>query len=258
MSIKGKLFALLLCLTLLCGSLASCDILDRLQGGSKRDADKYKAEVRVVFATNDEKMSDAVNAMSSSATIKADGENMSVLTTAQSGDTTLTETYTVLDGMLYHFLSVQSGAYYADKREKAELSDTDTYMLLSEIGIGADIDITDFETSRESEGADGKKTYNCSDITDQAREGLHASLSDDFAPLAATVNIKDVTFILETEGELEMKTTLSCDLEIIMNGESYEITMRTYTTYDYDVRPEISAPSDADAYKEVYYKDILG
>lgn len=257
MSIKGKLFALLLCLTLLCGSLASCDILDRLQGGNKRDSDKYEAEIRVVFATNDEKMSAAVNAMNSSATIKADGENMSVVTTAESDDTTLTETYTVLDGKLYHLLTVQSGAYYADKREKADFNDTDTYMLLSEIGIGADIDITDFETSRESDGADDKKTYTCSDIIDQAREGLHASLSADFAPLGATVNIKDVTFILESEGDLEMKTTLSCDLEIIMNGESYEITMRTYTTYNYDVNPEIFAPSDVDAYKEVSYKDIL-
>lgn len=258
MGITRRLFALLLCLTLILCSLSSCDVIDRLQGGTKRDADKYEAEVRVVFATNDEKMSAAVNAMSSSATIKADGENMYVLTTAESGDTTLTETYTVLDGKLYHLLSVQSGAYYADKREKADFSDTDTYMLLSEIGTGADIDITDFETSRESEGADDKKTYTCSDITDQAIEGLHASLSDDFAPLGATVNIKDVTFILETEGDLEMKTTLSCDLEISMNGESYEITMRTYTTYDYDVNPEISAPSDADTYKEASYKDILG
>lgn len=258
MGIKGKFFALLLCLTLICGSLASCDVLDRLQSGTKRDADKYEAEVRVVFATNDEKLSDAVNAMNSSATIKADGENMSVVTTAKSNDTTVTETYTVLDGRLYHFLSVQSGTYYADKREQADFSDTDTYMLLSEIGTGADIDITDFETSRESDGANEKKTYTCSDITDQAREGLHASISDKFAPLGATVNIKDVTFILEVEGDLEMKTTLSCDLEIIMSGNSYEITMRTYTTYDYDANPEISAPSNSDTYKEVSYKDILG
>lgn len=256
MSTLKKLLAILVCLVVVCGCLGSCDVIEGL-GGSKREADRYEASVRIVFATNDDKMKAAVDAMSSSAVIKADGDSIFVETTAESDDTVVSESFTAVDGYLYHYLSLQSGIYSAERREVAAFTDTDSYFLLSEIGAGADIDITDFKSCDASE-LNGKTTYDCQDITSEAREGLYATLSEDFSALGATVDIKDVYFILETEGDLEMKSTLSCNFIITMNGESYEITMRTYTEYDYDKEIEITVPSDADAYKEVSYKEIIG
>ncbi len=250
MSIFKRLFALLLCITVICGCLASC-------GGNKPRADKYEASVRVAFATDDNKMKLAVGTMNSSSVIKADGDNISVVSSAEGGESSATHSYTLVGGTLYHLLSVQVGDNSVTRREKAEFSETYSYILLSDIGAGADIDRGDFGTVTESE-YEGKDIYTCSDIIDDAKAGLLKSLSKKFAVIGASVEITNVSYILHSKDGLAVKETLSCDLEIALDGEIYKVTMRAYTDYDYEAEINITAPSDAGTYKEVSYEEIVG
>lgn len=250
-----KLGCLVICLTLLMGSLASCDLLEQYLNQSV-DPDKYVAKVRIVFATNDEKMMDAVASMSSTATINADGDNISVQTSAEIGNSSVRNTYTVVDEMLYHKLLIISDAFSAESLKCAAFGDQDKEYVLSKIGVKADVGLEDFDSS-EMYSDSGIDTYECSDITDEAREGLEDIIADDFDSLGASVNIKDVYYIVEMKGNLEVGNTLSCSFEISLNGKVYEVTMHIYTDYDYTANPKISVPENFDDYTEVSLDEII-
>ena len=78
MSMIKKLTALLL-LVMICGCLASCVGPDDGQGniqGEPLPSDKYTAAIRVVYATDDGKMKDAVSAIGTpTVTLFVDGED---------------------------------------------------------------------------------------------------------------------------------------------------------------------------------------
>ena len=91
MSTFKRLVCLLICIILTFGCLSSCNETDDPTGDGGTGGDggeiqldprKYEAGVRVVFATNDDKMKDAVDNMSSSSVILADGDNLCVSTSA--------------------------------------------------------------------------------------------------------------------------------------------------------------------------------
>jgi len=265
MSTFKRLVCLLICIILTFGCLASCNETDDPTGDGGTGGDggeiqldprKYEAGVRVVFATNDDKMKDAVDNMSSSSVILADGDNLCVSTSAKTDSTSLDEKYTLIDGTLYHFISIASGEYTIQLKEKAEFTEVDRIVVLADAGTGAHIGISDFATC-DTKGADGKYTYTCSDIKDDAKKSLEGILSDSFSSLDATVSISSVSFILEADGDFELNSVLSCNLQISMDGQIYEVTMRTYTDYDYEAEVNIEAPADADAYKDVPYEEII-
>ena len=108
-----KALALIICLTLVCGCLASCEILDALGSGSqtKVDPDKYEATVRIVFASNDSKMKAALSAVSSTSTVRSSGSSLEVYTEGKGSDISVTDSYILTGGMLY--LPVDSGVFTA-------------------------------------------------------------------------------------------------------------------------------------------------
>ncbi len=255
MSRINKLICLLVCLAISLGCFASCDILEAL-GSAEINPNKYEAKVRIVFATNDDKMKPAVDAMNSSSVIRADGENIVVITEASGKDTSLTDTYSLYEGTLYHWLLIASDIYSAETKEKAELDEIDKALLLNNVGPCANVDVSDFNSCEES-GADGLYTYTCTEITDEGKESLLEILTPKFDTIGATVRIVDVSYILETKNDIELSSTLSCSFEITLGGEAYEITMRTYTDYDYTAKVNIEAPADAEGYTEVSYEEII-
>lgn len=276
----NKLLALLLALIFSLGSLASCEQLgiggqlpvnpdgengensgNEENGGNSDiqiDPDRYVANVSIRFATNDDKMKTAVDAMASSAVINVDKENISVNTVSALNDTSIVNNYSLVGGVLYRGLLVSSGEYAASSYKKADVSDLSANKLLSDLGTGANIGISDFDIHDMSKSSGGY-TYTCSDITDDARASLCGIVSSRFSSVnSATVTLEAVEYILETIGELNESSILSCHFTIVMNGVSYAITMRIYTEYDYTANPSISAPADADDYLQVDYSEVVG
>lgn len=250
-----KALALIICLTLVCGCLASCEILDALGSGSqtKVDPDKYEATVRIVFASNDSKMKAALSAVSSTSTVRSSGSSLEVYTEGKGSDISVTDSYILTGGMLYHTLIAQSHGYSVIQRKAATFNETEEYLLLALLGPGAGIDKDDFNNV-----IDGSLGYTCENITDEAREGLEKTLADKLAVIGATVMVDEVTLLLNIENGLTTSSTLSSNLVITLDGEEYEVTMRTYTDYDYkaDV-PHMMAPSDASEYEVVSYEEIM-
>ena len=236
-----KLSCLIICLALLFGTLTSCDVINGLLNnqGAKADPDKYTASVRIAFATNDDKMKAAVDAMSSSAVIMSDGSNLYVNTIAQTGGASVENTYTLVDGMLFHSLSISSGEITAMQKERSFADEFALEDILNKAGAAAGIDSSDFETV-DSYTEGGLDVSSCSGATDEIKNDIEKLLSPRFAALGAEVKVEDVYLTLEKNGELIVSSVLSVSFKINMDGKVYEITMRTYTDYDYTAEVEIS------------------
>lgn len=251
MNIFKKNLSLLIVLALTLGALASC------VKPAEKQSDTYEAEVRIVFATDDEKMKPAIDALSTSGVIRAKGDELFVNTTAFYSDVSVQSSYVLIGGILYHATSITSGAYTVGEAEKATFGDADRSKVVGAAGAGAAIGIGDFKTI-DMNGSDGNYIYNCSDVNDDARDSLCAILSSSFVGMNAAVSLDSVSYCLVVEDGRDASSTLSCGLTVTLDGVNYKITMRTYLDYDYDKDVVISVPTDADSYKEVSCDDIIG
>lgn len=287
-----RIFALLLCVAILVGTLASCEYInpgngpdngqdgngDNTQGdnnggedtdggndntgdntedeGDKPavvDPQKYEAKVRIVFASNDEKIKSALDAISSSSVICRHGKLASVVTESETDSIKISNKYTIADGVIYHSLSARTAEYTVTQLKCADFHDTDRYILSLNMGPGADITADDFEKV-EIKGAN----YVCQDMKAETKEDIAADLTERLAAIGATVVVKSASYNLTKTGELDTSAILSCNLEITLDGVVYEVTMRTYTDYNYEADVVITAPDNKDNYTVVSYKDIIG
>ena len=248
----NKLTALLLSLILVAGALASC-----VGPTVDLQTDTYVASVTIEFATNDDKMKAAVDAMSGSvSTLYVSGEDMRIETSAEVNGISLSDNYVYFGGTLYHETRLTVDGKSAVTLEKAAMSAENRQQLISDVGAGASIEPTDFDV-QEKDGEEGNYTYTCGGITGKAKDSLQSIFASKFSGLNATASLASAEFVLETENSRDKSSTLSCHFVIGMNGESYEITMHIYTDYDYEAVFGISAPEGSSSYKQVSYDEII-
>ena len=253
-----KVLALLLCLAIACGCLASCDLLNGSGSSGNKNADEYYAKVRIVFASNDKEIISVVDTLNSSSEIFVSGDSVKVLTRAKTNAISVENCYVKVDRMLYHRLTVGYSSYEVSDLKCASLDETEQFLFLSAVGPGADIGIDDFEKVTEVNPSNTKTSYNCTNIKSDAKASLETVLQQKMALIGATVVLKDVVYLLNIDDGLNTLATLSCDLQITLEGKTYEITMRTYTEYDYDYEIEtITAPENEVDYRLVSYDEIM-
>lgn len=253
MKSTNKILALLLALALSLSVLASCELIS---GNNQKDT--YTANITITFLSNDAKMSAAIDAMSSSATLKVNGGDLSLKTSASTDSASVTNNYVYIDGVMYHHTGVTVGEKSVETYKMASVSELELDELLSKAGAGADIGIGDFE-AQEITGTNGNYTYTCTEMNSEAKTSLCDIIGGGLKGIGATVTIQDADYVLETENGRNKCYTLTCHLLINMGGTDYEVTMRTKCEYDYSAKVNIFAPvEDIDKYVEVSYKDIMG
>lgn len=251
MSIK-RFTALILSLLVAMGAFSSCIFIEQ-----DLQSDTYVVNVRMVFATNDEKMKDAVDAMSASAVLSVDHGDISMEAISTVDDIAVKKSYVYVGETLYHSNETSLGDMSVSEYEKATATKVDVKSILSQAGAGASIGLDDFDT-HEVYGSKGVNNYFCSDINEEAGESLCNIMASKFEGLDATVILTEASYSLDTESARNVASVLSCSFKITMNGTTYEITVHTYCDYDYDAEVSISAPADTEKYADVSYKDIIG
>lgn len=254
MNAAQRTLALLLAVMLLVGTLVSCDMIDGAIQPDTIDTSSYTAKVTIKFSTGDEKMKSAVNAMNASSVIKVSGDDVSVSTTSESGNTTVSEEYIFIPDMLYYSLSVKIGDFSSAEYKKAPFVSSKRLELVSAVGGGAHIDNEDFDNVSVSDTASGK-IYVCSSIASEAKTYLEELMNEKLSGLA-TVKLSDASLNLQTEGDLPVSSVLSCNYVITMGGAEYSITMRLYTDYDYECETVVSV-DDASKYVSVSAEEII-
>ena len=249
-----RLTALVCCFVMLCLCFASCDDLG---GTVELQTDKYVATVTTKLATNDAKMKDVLLAAGSPVTtISVNGDDLMIESEAKINDISMNNGYVYIDGVLYHSKQITVSDKSVSSYTKADMDATQCRALISSVGSGADISISDFATVDKTSSGN-IESYSCSIITDEANSSLCSVFADKLALTGATVTLDDVIYSEDhTDGRITA-SVLSCSFIINLDGEEYAVTMHTYYSYDYDAEVSISAPADADKYNKVSTEEIL-
>lgn len=247
-----KLLALALVIIITVSALASCHLFE-----GELQTEKYVADVRIVYAADDEAMRAVIDSMSASSVLYVDGDNVKVDTQTVSTGVMINDSYVYVDGVIYHAKDVLVNTNSASSYEKADMPAASRDALIAKIGTGANIGLSDFETQETNSSGDTTE-YVCSDLNDDAKQSLQDIFAARFAGLDAAVQLDGAEYILETYKGRNTSSALSCHFTIMMSGHTYNITMHIYYDYDYEAEVNISAPQDADKYTQVSYEDIIG
>lgn len=272
----NRIVALLICIMLTFGCLASCQPTedhDKLPDNPSVDetpedetpenpedelpTDQYVMTSNIIFASNDSKMVSLITAMNSSLQLTVDKDNLYLCHTSSVNQLNLLREYTVYDGMLYHSTNIQNDKISASEYEKAIMDAQNIDELLNKVGAGAQIDATDFNNPGMSTSGD-RTSYVCKDMKEDAKASLLSVFSSAFEGENAIVVLDSVEYRLTMKGERNQESTLSCNFTIIMNGNNYQITMHVMSSYNYTKDAIVSAPEGVDKYDEVRYEDIIG
>lgn len=255
MKIFAKILSTVLIFGAVIGAFASCD--GAVNGQQTADDGKYKINVSITYATDDAKLKDAVMAMSvNGATVLFDGENLSVDSTASVGDTSVKESYVLIDGVLYRDMSLTSGGNTATVKEKAAFDEQNRQTLLSDLGAGASVGIADFEDFEISSSGDNTY-YDCTNIKAESADSLEKIFGSGLSSVGASVSLSNAEYQKVMQGEKIVESTLSCHFTVLLAGESYELTMHMIYMYDYTSEVSIAAPEGADSYTAVSYEEII-
>lgn len=260
MSVKTRLTALICCLFVILGCLVSCNqnkTDDNPSDGNDLQTDRYVATVTTKFATNDNKMKEAISAAGATVSVlTVDGDHFILESSSKIDNVSLKNNYTFLGGMMYHERNITVGDKNITKLEKANMSWSDVNKILSDVGVGAGIGREDFSTEKAEE-SDNYALYTCSDIKDESKESLCNIFADKFSMIDATVTLGSAGYTEEIVDGRISETVLSCNFIINIDGVDYEITMHTYYEYNYEAEVSVHAPANVSEYTEVLADKIF-
>ena len=256
MKFVNKFIALLVLMTVICGCFASCELLNP-DGGDvdNLQSDRYVANIKIKYATNDDKMKAAINSIGTpTATLSVNGDDIMLVTNAALNNVSVSDEYIYIGGILYHSNILTLGENSHASLKCAAMDSEKRDSLISKAGPGASIGLGDF-LLQEKNTSGNLETYSCSEMTDESKASLCGILSDNFKGLNAIVRVGDVSYQLDVIDGRNSSSVLSCDLVITMDGVDYEVTMRLYYEYDYNTEFTIAAPQGT--YTEASLDEVM-
>lgn len=238
-----KLFSVLLVLTLLVGSLASCNKDKKLgkviDGANAALAEQpYAVDLVIEYKADDADMMAALEALSTpSVKINVDGDKFKARLDLAYGSDENYVTYTFIDGTLYTEWREDGNTV----RDSRPYSDEDKAALRDSFGEGANIGTEDFEEV-ELKSAGKVDRITCTKIKDAPLNALIASLEADLASFDADVAIKNATLDIEIDNGRYNVVVFTCEYFITTSTDSYSLTMTYSSKFNYTKELEIVTP----------------
>ena len=251
----SKITAMLLLITMLIGCFVSCD--GKIPLPETEVDESYVANVKITFATDDSKIKDAIRGIEeSSAVLTVDGENLKLERVTKLQTSSVDESFILVDDTLYHKLTATVGEYSVTEAERCLMNEENKDYLLSELGIGANINYYDF-LSQETEEYGDVCYYTCTEMVEESKASLEAIVASSFSAVGGVVTLEDVEYYVTTKGVYITDKTLSCHFSILLDGEIYKVTMHIEYSYNYDALFVIEAPANIGEYTEVSCKEMF-
>ena len=267
MKATRRLAVLLLALSLLITSIASCDMLG---SGAELDGEKimrdaeaaldvtpYTATVSTIMSSKDSEFQDRVDSISDSvATISFDEDDFKLRSEVVVDDVSIVTICTAIDGRIYVERTASVGEVSATEKRSASIKADEVDALLAELGAGAAISYDDF-TVFMAEGTEDDATVSCTEpkegVLSDAEAVLASSFGDD-----ASLMLKDLYLLASVEGGKITASTLTYVFTLGMGTEMFTVQASVITEYSYGNTVIISAPLDADEYKTVSLENLFG
>lgn len=250
MKIFNKLTSLTLVLIMAFTCLASCNLFDSVES--------YKATVKTSFTSNDAAMAEAIAALEKSeVTLYVYGDNIQSVSSTKIDDITLDKIYTVYGTILYSNTTLTAEGRTVTEKEKASFAPEQRANFINKIGVGASIDVDDFNTVKENK-IDNANVYTCSYIKDDAKASLVAMFAEKMGVIDADISLVNAEYYVEKIKDKPVSCILNTSFAIVLNGTTYNINMAIECDYDYDAKVEIKLPENVSEYIVTSVDDIFG
>ena len=263
MKITKRLTALLLTLTIALTLTACATGGGTPSGEVLADADKaladnsYTARVSIIYASENEEMAAAIEALNtSSITIKKNKDAKELTLTTEVGGFTMTKSYVTSGTVLYHTSIATLGEATVTVKEKATVTAVEALFLRMKLGSAAILNTSDFSVINITKGT-AATTVSCSSINADSLEALEGSLTKSLNAIGAESEVTAVNLSATVKDGRYVQSTLTATLEITLGEASYTITLTEITDYTYSDNVVITLPENPDEYTTVSYDEIV-
>ena len=240
-----RFLSILLLLSLLVCAFASCDTLTAAAAIAKAEKaleeKPYTVTMSMDFDCEDKNLNTVFDALSLEFPVTVDGENLHMDMTTEvmgfkAGNTTVMNQ------------SVKLKATLTEENYEEFIKDNNTELPVT---------TENFETL-SMEVKDGKQIVTCSGITTEGLTAMNDLLSDTLTAMGAEAAVEDLTMVATISDGLFESMALTATYTVTAGGETHTVSLTMNAKYTYEGIQPITAPADADSYKDVSFDEIVG
>ena len=251
-----RILTLLLALTLICCMLASCAATPE-QIIEKADAAlaeaPYKMTVKMDFQCDNKIVNEIFSAMNLEIPVIIDGDNLSMDMSMTVMEYSTTAKMTVVDKVMYYDIEMMGQSF----KMKATMNDEEYQEFLEENNTQMMLTPDNFENLK-IEAKDGKQYISCTGINSDGLDELEDAIDGALNSIGGKATIDNVSFVLVLNDGKYESMDMSCTYTVSANNESFTVTLNVGTDFSYDNVASITAPADADKYKDADFGDLFG
>ena len=252
-----RFLSILLLLSLLVCVFASCDTMTAAAAIAKAEKaleeKPYTVTMSMDFNCEDKNLNKVFDALSLEFPVTVDGENLHMDMTTEVMGFTTGVTMTVADNVLYTNTTVMNQSV----KLKATLTEENYEAFIKDNNAELPVTTENFETL-SMEVKDGKQIITCSGITTEGLTAMNDLLSDTLTALGAEAAVGDLTMVATISDGLFESMALTATYSVTAGGETHTVSLTMNAKYTYDNVQPITAPADADSYKDVSFDEIVG
>lgn len=252
-----RILSVLLALSLLVCLFASCDTLTAAAAMTKAEKAlediPYTVTVSMDFACEDEKLNAVFDALSLELPITVDGDSLHLDMSTEVMGFKTGITMTVVDKVLYANTTVMNQSV----KLKATLTEEDYKEFLKDNNTDMPVTADNFD-SLTLEVKDGKQIITCTGITTEGLTAMNDLLSDSLTAMGAEAAAGDLTMVATISDGLFESMALTATYTVTAGGETHTVSLTMNAKYTYEGIQPITAPADADSYKDVSFDEIVG
>lgn len=252
-----RFLSILLLLSLLVCAFASCDTLTATAAIAKAEKaleeKPYTVTMSMDFDCEDKNLNTVFDALSLEFPVTVDGENlhMDMSTEVMGFQTGIT--MTVVDKVLYANTTVMNQSV----KLKATLTEENYEEFIKDNNTELPVTTESFETL-SMEVKDGKQIVTCSGITTEGLTAMNDLLSDALTAMGAEAAVGDLTMVATISDGLFESMALTATYTVTAGGETHTVSLTMNAKYTYEGIQPVTAPADADSYKDVSFDEIVG
>ena len=260
----SRIISVILAVVLILSTLTSCARTpEELVAKADKALDKkpYTVEIEVDYYSSNNTVSGIFEQLERlDSIVYVDGKNIKAVSdlSINDGDTEnrFLNVYTLIDGIVYLYTDYHTGAYKQEFKNKAEIDEDNTHLLMNNIFIVGDISIADFSTVT-LEKRDGETVIVCRGVSESRLIALEKAMANQMESTTEGIKAGNVEMLIEIDGGKYDTITVKCDYTVTIQGVKYPVSMSVELEFDYDERFEITSPTDANEYSYVNIDQML-
>ena len=260
----SRIISVILAVVLILSTLTSCARTpEELVAKADKALDKkpYTVEIEVDYYSSNNTVSGIFEQLERlDSIVYVDGKDIKAVSdlSINDGDTEnrFLNVYTLIDGIVYLYTEYHTGAYKQEFKNKAEIDEDNTHLLMNNIFIVGDISTADFSTVT-LEKRDGENVIVCRGVSESRLIALEKAMANQMESTTEGIKAGNVEMFIEIDGGKYDTITVKCDYTVTIQGVKYPVSMSVELEFDYDERFVITSPADANEYSYVNIDQML-